>query len=58
MRPIRHVARTLCDEAWQITDAEGQQTARVRGSEREAVARAHRQLAACGGGRVLVTDAD
>ena len=58
MRPIRHVARTLCDEAWQITDAEGQHTARIAGTEHDAIARAHRQLAAYGGGRVFLTDAD
>lgn len=54
----RYVARTLSDDAWQITDGEGQHTARLRGTERDAVARAHRQLAACGGGVVLVTSAD
>lgn len=58
MSPTRHVARTLSGEAWQITDAEGQHTARIVGSEHDAVARAHRQLAAFGGGRVLVLDAD
>ncbi|RCW40946.1 uncharacterized protein DUF2188 [Halopolyspora algeriensis] len=58
MRPIRHVARTLSDDAWQITGADGQHTARVIGTAADAVARAHHQLAAYGGGRVLVTDTD
>lgn len=58
MPPTRHVARTLSDEAWQITDAEGQHTARIVGSENDAVARAHHQLAAYGGGRVLVLGSD
>ncbi|GAA3357696.1 MULTISPECIES: hypothetical protein [Saccharopolyspora] len=55
MRRIRYVALTLAEDAWQITDAEGQHTARVIGTEAEAVASAHRQLAVVGGGRVLVT---
>ena len=55
MRRIRYVAPTLSEDAWQITDAEGQHTARVIGTESEAVASARRQLAAVGGGRVLVT---
>lgn len=54
----RHVARTLSDEAWQITDAEGQHTARITGSEQDAIAHAHDQLAAYGGGHVVLTDAD
>lgn len=52
----RYVARTLSDDAWQITDGEGQLTARLSGTEMDAVARAHHQLAAYGGGSVLVTD--
>ncbi|MEB3370253.1 hypothetical protein [Saccharopolyspora mangrovi] len=58
MRHARHVARTLSDDAWVITDAEGQHTARVVGSEHDAIVRAHHQLAAYGGGQVLLTDAD
>ncbi|KAA5835248.1 hypothetical protein F1721_10745 [Saccharopolyspora hirsuta] len=58
MRHCRHVARTLSDDAWQITDAEGQQTARIAGTEHDAIARAHHQLAAYGGGHVFLTDAD
>jgi adenine deaminase len=58
MPQTRHVARTLTDEAWQITDAEGQHTARVIGTENDAVTRAQHQLAADGGGNVLVTDSD
>lgn len=58
MRLSRYVARTLSDDAWQITDAEGQHTARIAGTEHDAIARAHRQLAAYGGGRVFLTDAD
>lgn len=58
MRHSRHVARALFDDAWQITDAEGQHTARISGTERDAVARAHHQLAAYGGGHVFLTDAD
>jgi hypothetical protein len=56
MRATRHVARTLSDDAWQITDAEGQHTARIAGTRDDAVARARGQLAARGGGRVLVTE--
>ena len=52
----RHVAPTLSDDAWQITDGEGQHTARVAGSEEDAVACAHRQLEAYGGGSVSVLD--
>lgn len=58
IRHTRHISRTLSDDAWQITDAEGQHTARLTGSEQDAVARAHRQLASYGGGDVLVTDLD
>ncbi|MEV4646189.1 hypothetical protein [Saccharopolyspora sp. NPDC049357] len=58
MRHSRHVARTLSDDAWQITDAEGQHTARIVGTEHDAIARADHQLAAYGGGRVFLTDAD
>ncbi|MFR9730264.1 hypothetical protein ACL03H_13625 [Saccharopolyspora sp. MS10] len=57
-RHTRYIARTLSDEAWQITDGEGQHTARLVGSEHDAVDRAHRQLAAFGGGTVLVTSLD
>lgn len=57
-RQTRYIARTLSDDAWQITDGEGQHTARLSGTESDAVARAHRQLAACGGGTVLVTSTD
>ncbi|RKT82592.1 hypothetical protein SAMN05421805_10459 [Saccharopolyspora antimicrobica] len=55
IRHTRHVARTLSEDAWQITDAEGQHTARVTGTVEEAVARAHYQLAAYGGGDVRIT---
>lgn len=58
MRRTRHVARTLSDDAWQITDSEGQHTARIIGTKQDAVARAHHQLAAYGGGSVFVADAD
>ena len=58
MRHTRYISRTLSDDGWQITDAEGQHTARLTGTEHDAVARAHRQLTAYGGGTVLVTDAD
>lgn len=58
MPHTRHIARTLTDDAWQITDAEGQHTARVIGTEDDAVTRAQHQLAAYGGGSVLVTDSD
>ncbi|WP_243791793.1 hypothetical protein [Saccharopolyspora gloriosae] len=57
-RQTRYISRTLSDEAWQITDGEGQHTARLSGTEHDAVARAHRQLAAAGGGTVLVTSID
>ncbi|MCX2730574.1 hypothetical protein OOZ19_10005 [Saccharopolyspora sp. NFXS83] len=57
-RPTRYIARTLSDDAWQITDGEGQHTARLSGTEHDAVTRAHRQLAAFGGGTVLVTSLD
>lgn len=58
MQHSRHVARTLSDDAWQITDSEGQHTARIAGTEQDAVDRAHDQLAAYGGGHVFLTDAD
>lgn len=58
MQHSRHVAPTLSEEAWQITDAEGQHTARITGSEQDAIAQAHDQLAAYGGGHVFLTDAD
>ena len=58
MPPTRHVARTLSDDAWQITNSEGQHTARIIGTVADAVARAHHQLADYGGGRVLVADID
>ena len=56
IRHTRYISRTLSDDAWQITDAEGQHTARLTGTEKDAIARAHRQLASHGGGNVLVTD--
>ncbi|GAA4613929.1 hypothetical protein [Saccharopolyspora hordei] len=52
----RHIARTLSEDAWQITDAQGQHTARVTGTEEDAVAHAHDQLAHYGGGDVHVSD--
>lgn len=58
MRRIRQVARTLTDDAWQIVDAEGQHTARINGTRNDAVAHAHHQLAAYGGGSVFVIDTD
>lgn len=58
MRHSRHVTRTLSDDGWQITDAEGQHTARIVGTEHDALARAHHQLAAYGGGRVFFSDVD
>ncbi|GAB3673400.1 hypothetical protein [Saccharopolyspora tripterygii] len=58
MQYSRHVARTLAEDAWLITDAEGQHTARIIGTEQDAIDRAHDQLAAYGGGHVLLTDAD
>lgn len=57
MKRTRHISPTLFDDAWQITDSKGQHTARVSGTERDAVALAHHQLAAYGGGTVHVTDA-
>jgi len=58
MRRCRHVARTLSEHGWQITEAEGQHTARIASTEHDAIARAHHQLAAYGGGRVFLTDVD
>ena len=56
IRHTRYISRTLSDDAWQITDADGQHTARLTGTEKDAIARAHCQLASYGGGNVLVTD--
>ncbi|MHA6799634.1 hypothetical protein [Bounagaea algeriensis] len=41
---------------WIITDGEGQHTAHVNGSRSQALACAHRQLDAVGGGEVLVDE--
>lgn len=46
MQHIRHISATLSDDAWQITDARGQHTARVTGTQQDAVALAQHQLAA------------
>ncbi|MCP2330455.1 MULTISPECIES: hypothetical protein [Actinoalloteichus] len=51
----RHIAPDLVS-GWQITNAEGQQTARVGGSRQDALNRAHRQLSVDGGGYVTVEE--
>lgn len=51
----RHIARGLFS-GWQITNTEGQHTARIAGTRHDALECAHRQLAAVGGGRVTLDD--
>lgn len=53
--PTRHIIPGLF-AGWQITDTEGQHTAPIVASRQDALEHAHHQLAALGGGRVVIDD--
>ncbi|GAB3290767.1 hypothetical protein [Parasphingorhabdus pacifica] len=53
--PTRHIVPGLFT-GWQITNLEGQHTAPIVASRQAALDRAHHQVAALGGGRVIIDD--
>lgn len=55
MEPNRHISPALL-RGWIITNGEGQYTAHVNGTRKQALACAHRQLADFGGGEVIVDE--